>query len=83
MKVHVNIVIALDQAIKQGNTVYPFLVMQFNKGLEEEVELRLNPNEIKEINDKLQQKYKGELHEIVATLLKFIVGVNIIIPGDF
>ena len=42
-ELHMLIVIGLDPPLRQGQTKYPFIVMQFKK--EEEVELDLNMTE--------------------------------------
>lgn len=44
-------VIGLDQPVKQGNTVYPYLVIQFRKDAEEIIKINLKPEEIKDYPD--------------------------------
>jgi len=36
-----------------------------------------------DIHKDLQPQYEGNYYEIVAKLFKMIIGVNIIIPGEF
>jgi structure-specific recognition protein 1 len=52
--IHTLITIGLDPPLRQGQTRYPFLVMQFKR--DEEVNLDLNMTD-----DALEDKYKGKL----------------------
>ncbi len=57
--------------------------MQFKKEVEETIKVKASPEEIKENNwENLHDEYTGPLYEIVATLFKTIVKVNIIVPGN-
>ena len=77
-------VIALDKSIRQGNTIYPYLVMNFKKDMEESVKIKLKPEEIKEYyGEAITEDVSGPLYDIVAKLFKIIIGVNIIVPGNF
>jgi len=69
-------VIALDLPIRQGNTHYPFLVLEFNKEVEETVALKHAPEEL---GDRLD----GKLFEVLSRLFKELAAVSIIIPGNF
>jgi len=58
--------------------------MQFKKEIETTVKVNTKPEEIKENNwEDLREEYSGPLNEIVATLFKIIVKVNIVVPGSF
>jgi len=58
--------------------------MQFKKEVETTVKVNTKPEEIKENNwEDLREEYSGPLNEIVATLFKIIVKVNIVVPGSF
>lgn len=77
-------VIGLDKPLRQGNTTYPYLVMQFKKEQKETIKLKLTPEQIAEqYEDKIKETYDGHLYDTVAKLFKAIIKVNIIIPGDF
>ena len=69
-------VIALDLPIRQGNTHYPFLVLEFAKELEETVSLSHAP-------DDLGDRVDGKLFDVLSRLFKELAGVSIIIPGNF
>jgi len=83
LKVHMVFVLALKSALRQGNTSYPYIVMQFKKDFEQEIKIRLKPEQIKEYGEALKEEYSGPLYDIVTKIFKIIVGVNIIIPGNF
>lgn len=76
-------VLALKSPLRQGNTSYPYIVMQFKKDFEQEIKIRLKPEQMKEYGDTLKEEYSGPLYDIVTKIFKLIVGVNIIIPGNF
>lgn len=76
-------VLALKSPLRQGNTSYPYIVMQFKKDFEQEIKIRLKPEQMKEYSDSLKEEYSGALYDIVTKIFKLIVGVNIIIPGNF
>ncbi|MCJ1354565.1 MAG: FACT complex subunit [Icmadophila ericetorum] len=81
-ELHMLIVIGLDPPLRQGQTKYPFLVMQFKK--EEEVELDLNMTEemIKEkYQEKLQSHYEDKQFHIVAKVFKGLSGQKVITPS--
>ncbi|KAL8941197.1 MAG: hypothetical protein Q9211_001911 [Gyalolechia sp. 1 TL-2023] len=79
---HTLITIGLDPPLRQGQTRYPFLVMQFKR--EEEVTIELNMT--KEL---LEGKYKGKLnaryeqpqHSVVAQVFRGLSGKKIITPS--
>ena len=82
---HTLICIGLDPPLRQGQTRYPFIVMQFKR--EEEVELDLNMTQ-----EMIDEKYKGKLqahyeqkqHSIVAHIFKGLAGKKISLPSkDF
>ncbi|KAL8708196.1 MAG: hypothetical protein Q9220_006866 [cf. Caloplaca sp. 1 TL-2023] len=82
---HTLITIGLDPPLRQGQTRYPFLVMQFKR--EEEVTIELNMT--KEL---LEGKYKGKLnaryeqpqHTVVAQVFRGLAGKKIVTPSkDF
>ena len=76
-------ILALKSPLRQGNTSYPYIVMHFKKDVEQEIKIRLKPEQMKDYGDSLKDEYNGALYDIVSKLFKVIVGVNIIIPGNF
>ncbi|KAK4038472.1 POB3-like protein [Parachaetomium inaequale] len=82
---HFMLCIGLDPPLRQGQTRYPFLVMQFKQ--DEEVTLDLNLSE-EELNgkykDKLQPHYEQPLHQVVAYIFKGLANKKITAPAkDF
>ena len=75
---HMLIVCGLDPPLRQGQTTYPFLVMQFRR--DDEVELELNMEE-EMINtkyaNKLQKSYEAPLYSIVAKIFNGLAGKKV------
>ncbi|KAF7459397.1 putative structure specific recognition protein I [Cryptosporidium felis] len=80
----VNLVVGLETPMRQGNTKYPFVVMQFDTQQDENVEIPLNLSE-KEIQrfSGLSPVMTGKFWDIVTRVLKALTGHSIIVPGDF
>ncbi|KAL9981414.1 hypothetical protein ACROYT_G010115 [Oculina patagonica] len=77
-------VISMDPPIKQGQTRYPFLIIQFGKDEEFDVKLNLSEEELKEkYEGKITQEMDGPIYEIVSRLMKAVVGRRITVPGTF
>ncbi|KAL0473453.1 FACT complex subunit pob-3 [Neurospora intermedia] len=82
---HFLLCIGLDPPLRQGQTRYPFVVMQFKA--DEEVTLDLNITE-EELNgkykDKLQSHYEQPLHQVVAYIFKGLANKKVTTPAkDF
>jgi len=82
---HFMLCIGLDPPLRQGQTRYPFVVMQFKK--DEEVTLDLNITE-EELNgkhkDKLQSHYENPLHQVVTYIFKGLANKKVTAPAkDF
>jgi structure-specific recognition protein 1 len=81
---HNVLIVQLDPPLRQGQTRYPFLVMQFLKEEELEVELNVDEAEFQEkYADKLKQKYDEAAHQVVGQLFKGLSGRKVIFPGSF
>ncbi|MCJ1243118.1 FACT complex subunit [Trapelia coarctata] len=82
---HTLICIGLEPPLRQGQTRYPFLVMQFKS--DEEVELDINMTEemIKEkYEGRLQPHYEQAQHSIVAQVFRGLAGKKLVTPSkDF
>ncbi|XP_027045962.1 FACT complex subunit SSRP1-like [Pocillopora damicornis] len=77
-------VVSMDPPIKQGQTRYPFLIIQFEKDEEFDVKLNLSEEELKEkYEGKITQEMDGPIYEIVSRLMKAVVGRRITVPGTF
>lgn len=82
--IHIAMVIALDSPIRQGNTVYPFIVVQFSKDSHESVTLSMPEEEIKRnFGEELTQILEGKSFDVMSKLLKAMVKTMIIVPGNF
>lgn len=84
-ELHFMLCIGLDPPLRQGQTRYPFVVMQFKK--DEEVTLDLNITE-EELNgkykDKLQSHYEQPLHQVVTWIFRGLANKKITTPAkDF
>ncbi|KAJ3463932.1 hypothetical protein MRS44_008718 [Fusarium solani] len=70
-EVHYMLVIGLDPPLRQGQTRYPFVVMQFKKDEEVTIDLNLNEEELKKkYQDKLEPHYEEPLHQVVAKIFR-------------
>merc|ERR1711939_641898 len=64
---HFMICIGLDPPLRQGQTRYPFLVMQFKKDEEVTIDLNMTEELMKEkYKDKLEPRYESPLHQVVT-----------------
>lgn len=84
-EMHTLITLGLDPPLRQGQTRYPFVVMQLK--LDEEVKLDLNMQpELLETKykDKLDAHYEAPIHHVIAKVFKGLSGKKIIMPSkDF
>lgn len=84
-EVHTLITLGLDPPLRQGQTRYPFIVMQLK--LDEEVNLDLNMTEElleSKYKDKLDSHYEAPIHHVIAKVFKGLSGKKIIMPSkDF
>ncbi|XP_065057793.1 FACT complex subunit SSRP1-like isoform X1 [Rhopilema esculentum] len=77
-------VISMDPPIRQGQTRYPFLILQFERDQETSVNLNLSDKDIEEkYSGKLRKEMSGPLFEVVSRVLKEIIGRKITVPGTF
>ena len=82
---HTLICIGLDPPLRQGQTRYPFIVMQFKREEEVELDLNMTPEMIEEkYKGKLQAHYEQKLHSIVAQIFRGLAGKKVLTPSkDF
>lgn len=84
-EMHTLITFGLDPPLRQGQTRYPFVVMQLK--LDDEVNLDLNmTTELLETKykDKLDAHYEAPIHHVIAKVFKGLSGKKIIMPSkDF
>ncbi|ODV70530.1 SSrecog-domain-containing protein [Hyphopichia burtonii NRRL Y-1933] len=81
---HHLIVLQIDPPLRQGQTRYPFLVLQFVR--EEEIELELNVSE-EEYNskykDRLKKNYDSQAHLVMSHCFKGLTERKLVTPGSF
>jgi len=80
---HTLITIGLDPPLRQGQTRYPFLVMQFKR--DEEVNLDLNMKEDlleTTYKDKLSSHYEAPIAVVVSQIFRGLSGKRIIRPSQ-
>ncbi|OCT46116.1 FACT complex subunit pob3 [Cladophialophora carrionii] len=84
-EMHTLITLGLDPPLRQGQTRYPFIVMQLK--LDDEVNLDLNMSEEMletKYKDKLDAHYEAPIHHVIAKVFKGLSGKKIIMPSkDF
>ena len=84
--IHIAFVIALVSPLKQGKTTYPYLVFQIKNNQEKTVELNLteNPEQRKlMLKNDIDNTITGQLYDILAKLVKALIGIRIVIPSNF
>ncbi|KAF1991934.1 SSrecog-domain-containing protein [Aulographum hederae CBS 113979] len=80
--VHFLITIGLDPPLRQGQTRYPFLVMQFKKDEEVELDLNMTEEDLKDkYNGKLQKSYEAAQYQIIAQIFRGLAGKKIVQPS--
>ncbi|KAI9817836.1 MAG: FACT complex subunit [Pycnora praestabilis] len=79
---HTLITIGLDPPLRQGQTRYPFLVMQFKRDEEVTIDLNMTEELLNEkYNGKLQSHYENPIHAVVAQVFRGLSGKKIITPS--
>ncbi|WPK26251.1 hypothetical protein PUMCH_003600 [Australozyma saopauloensis] len=82
--VHHLIVLQIDPPLRQGQTKYPFLVLQFSREEETELELNLSDEEFDlKYKDRLKKLYDLQTHLVMAHCLKGLTERRLIVPGSF
>ncbi|CAH02145.1 FACT complex subunit POB3 [Kluyveromyces lactis] len=82
--IHYLMVLSIDPPIRQGQTSYPFLVLQFQKDEETEVQLNVEDDEFEKLyKDKLKKQYDAKTHIVLSHVLKGLTGRRVIVPGEY
>ena len=84
--IHIAFVIALVSPLKQGKTTYPYLVFQIKNNQEKTVELNLPENAEERklvLKNEIDNTITGQLYDILAKLVKALIGIRIVIPSNF
>lgn len=79
---HSLIVIGLDPPLRQGQTRYPFLVMQFKRDEEIELELNMTEEVIKEKYPRLEPRYEAPQYSIIGQIFRGLAGKKVITPSQ-
>lgn len=83
-EIHVQFVVNLEPPIRQGQTRYPYLIMQFAKEEEMDAEIQMEEEELKtKYEGKLDKKYEAPAYEVVSSIFKVLSGKKITGPGSF
>ncbi|KAI5284217.1 FACT complex subunit [Ascosphaera acerosa] len=82
---HTLITLGLDPPLRQGQTRYPFLVMQLK--LDEEISIDLNMTDEllqSKYKDKLQPHYEEPIHQVITKVFRGLSGKKVVMPSkDF
>ncbi|CAG9993383.1 unnamed protein product [Clonostachys byssicola] len=84
-EMHCMLCIGLDPPLRQGQTRYPFVVMQFKKDEEVTIDLNLEEEELQQkYKEKLEPHYEEPLHHVVAKIFRGLANKKISSPAkDF
>jgi len=82
---HCMLCIGLDPPLRQGQTRYPFIVMQFKSDEEVTLDLNITEEELEgKYKDKLQSHYEQPLHQVVTYIFKGLANKKVTAPAkDF
>lgn len=81
---HMYFVISVNPPIRQGQTRYHFLVLEFSKDEEVDLDLGLTTEQLKEqYKGKLEKKMSGTVFEVVSKIFRVMVDMKITVPGSF
>jgi len=82
--IHHLMVIQVNPPLRQGQTPYPFLVLQFAKDEELEVEINADEEEFKsKYEGRLKKRYDQQTHLVLSHVFRGLTERRIIIPGSF
>ena len=80
---HVMLCLGLDPPLRQGQTRYPFVIMQFKKDEESTLDLNLSEETLKTKYDgSLQAHYEQPLHQVVSYVFRGLSGKTILSPAE-
>ncbi|GAA6039203.1 hypothetical protein JCM8097_000468 [Rhodosporidiobolus ruineniae] len=82
--IHSQLVVNIDPPIRQGQTRYPYLVMQFAKDEIMELDLSLDEQTIQEkYEGNLKTHYDDPAYEVVSILFRVMTSKKVVTPGNF
>uniref|UniRef100_A0A1I7ZYX9 FACT complex subunit SSRP1 n=1 Tax=Steinernema glaseri TaxID=37863 RepID=A0A1I7ZYX9_9BILA len=80
---HMFFVLNVNPPIRQGQTRYNFLVLEFAKEEEMDIQLALTDQQLAEYGGKLEKNLSGAVYENVASIFRVMVNMRITVPGKF
>ncbi|GMS89802.1 hypothetical protein PENTCL1PPCAC_11977 [Pristionchus entomophagus] len=81
---HMYFVISLNPPIRQGQTRYHYLVIEFVKDEHVDLELGMTQEQLNELYErKLEREQSGNTYEIVSRIFRALVNMRITVPGNF
>ncbi|ODV63573.1 FACT complex subunit POB3 [Ascoidea rubescens DSM 1968] len=83
-EIHNIMVLQIDPPLRQGQTRYPFLIMQFMRDEVLTVELNVDDQEFNEkYKGKLEKSYDKNTHLVISHCFRGLTNNRIIVPGTF
>ncbi|KAK0827154.1 FACT complex subunit [Friedmanniomyces endolithicus] len=80
---HQLLCIGLDPPLRQGQTRYPFIVMQFKREEEVNIELNMTDEDLKsKYNGKLQSRYEAPIFQVIAKIFHGLTNKKIFQPSS-
>jgi structure-specific recognition protein 1 len=81
---HQLLCVGLDPPLRQGQTRYPFLVMQFKKDEEVQIELNMTDEQLLKFSGKLQAKYEAPIGSVISKIFHGLTNKRVVQPSlDF
>ena len=79
-----NIVLSIDPPLRQGQTTYPYLVLQFNANDEIQKTLSISDEDFEnQYKDVLMKEYDSLAHVVISHVLKGVANKKVIVPGGY
>lgn len=79
---HQLLCIGLDPPLRQGQTRYPFLVMQFKRDEEVNIELNMTEEDLAKYAGKLQPRYEAPIGTVIARIFHGLTGKRLLQPSQ-
>jgi len=80
---HQLLCIGLDPPLRQGQTRYPFIVMQFKRDEEVNIELNMTEEELQsKYQGKLQPRYEAPIGNVIAKIFHGLTGKKLFQPSS-
>lgn len=79
---HQLLCIGLDPPLRQGQTRYPFIVMQFKREEEVNIELNMTEEQIAKYNGKLQARYEDRMGSVIAKIFHGLTNKRLTQPSQ-